>query len=162
MADSGRPDRSQLRCKARAALARNGNGFFSTETTYCDRTVIDYTTVYRTEYRTEPVYRQDPVYRTKYVYQIDLWVTDRFDSSSGESDQAGVMPIWPITTENGNKERVGDEQHETYEVDLSDAEGRSFTKSLDYDQWSLLSEGEIVTGEQTRRGALRSVNWPSE
>jgi hypothetical protein len=136
-----------------------GNGFFSTHTTYCSRTVTDYRTVYETKYRDEPVYRQDPVYKTKYVYEIDRWVTDRFDTAKGKS---GVTPIWPATTANGSKERVGDERRQDYGVELLDAEGRSFTKSLGYERWSLLSEGEIVMGEQTRRGALRSVTWPSE
>ncbi len=118
--------------------------------------------MYETKYRDEPVYEDIPVYRTKYVFQIDRWETDRFDTSSGESDQAGVMPVWPVTTASGSKERVGDERHQDYEVELTDAEGRSFTESLDYDQWTFLSEGETVTGEQTRRGKLRSVNWPDE
>lgn len=139
-----------------------GNGFFSTETTYCTRMVDVYSTVYETKYRDEPVYRQDPVYRTKYVYEIDRWVTDRFDTASGESDESGVEVTWPASSATGDKERKGNETREDYEVELTDTEGRSFNESLDYELWSLLSEGETVTGEQTRRGALRSVTWPVE
>ncbi len=140
----------------------NGNGFFTEETTYCDQEVPVYQTVHETKEREEDVYEDIPVKKTWYVYEIDRWETDRFDTSSGDSDKAGVMPAWPATTESGSDERVGNEKRETYEVDLTDAEGRSFSESLDYDQWSLLSEGETVTGEQTRRGSLRSVNWPDE
>jgi len=140
----------------------NGNGFFEQETKYCDQEVTTYETVHEVKQREVDVFKDVPVYKTWYVYEIDRWVTDRFDIASGESSPTGVEPHWPLSTADGSKERTGDERHEDYEVELVDTEGRSFNESLDYGRWSLLSEGQTVTGEQTRRGKLRSVNWPAE
>lgn len=140
----------------------HGNGFFSEQTTYCDTEVTVYETRYKTEERKEDVFKDVPVHKTWYTYEVDRWVTDRFDTASGESDESGVEVTWPASSATGDKERKGDETRANYEVELTDTEGRSFNESLDYELWSLLSEGETVTGEQTRRGALRSVTWPLE
>lgn len=139
-----------------------GNGYFEQQTTYCTRSVPDYTTRYRTEYYDEPVYRQVPIYQTKYTYEIDRWVTDRFEVASGESTDDGVWPVWPEPKIADAKLRVGDERRERYEVALADASGRQFTQQLDLGTWDNLSEGETVAGHQTKHGDLRGVDWPSE
>ena len=134
----------------------NGNGFFTTENTYCERTVDDYSTVYHTEYYDEPIYRQDPVYRTKYVYDIDRWVTDHFEKASGETD-----PHWPDMPTLRADQRVGNERRESYDVVLTDDDGREFERDLDESVWSRLSEDEVVEAQQTRKGAVREIDWPA-
>lgn len=138
-----------------------GNGYFDSQTTYCDRQVDDYSTIYRSEQYQEPVYRQDPVYRTKYTYQVDRWVTDRYETARGESNPDGVWPAWPEPIVVGTTQRVGDDRKERYTVELTDQNGQQFSRSLDYTAWSYLSEGESVTGYQTKRGGLTKVDWPT-
>jgi hypothetical protein len=133
-----------------------GNGFFSQETTYCSRTVTDYTTTYKTEHYQDPVYRQDPVYQTRYTYQVDRWVTERFEKASGVTS-----PYWPEPDSLSEKQRVGDERKQEYEVVLVDPKGREFTRDLDQGTWAYLSDGETIIGHQARSGTLREVDWPS-
>lgn len=139
-----------------------GNGYYEQQTIYCSRTVPDYTTTYRTEYDDVPVYRQVPIYQTKYTYEIDRWVTDRFEVARGESTDDGVWPMWPEPKIADAKLRVGNERRERYDVALADASGRQFTQQLDLATWDNLSEGETITGHQTKHGNLRGVDWPSE
>ncbi len=134
----------------------NGNGTFSTETEYCDRSVPVYTTEYHTEYSQEPVYRQDPVYRTLYTYEIDRWMTDTFVTAKGSSE-----PHWPEPRDLSSKQRVGDERRETYTVTLSDEDGRSFNREIDWSKWSVLDSGETIPGKENHQGSLRSVEWPT-
>lgn len=134
----------------------NGNGTFSSQTTYCTRTVQDYRTEYRTESYQEPIYRDDPVYQTYFVYEIDRWVTDRFVRAGGETS-----PYWPVPDGLSAKQRVGDERKQSYEVVLVDEAGRSFQRDVAFETWTLLEEGEEVPGKENRRGSLRSVQWPT-
>lgn len=137
----------------------NGNGTFTERTTYCNRSVPVYTTVYRTETYQVPIYRNEPVYDTKYRYQIDRWVTDHWDTAN--SSTHGQAPIWPGATIRGPKQRVGNERHETYGAVLADAQERTFAKSFsDMSIWSKLTPGMVLKGEQTRTGDLREVHWP--
>lgn len=87
----------------------NGDGTF-TEHSY---TVSD--PVYRTEYYTEeeqkPVYEDVPVYKTKYYYEIERWVYNRTEKSSGKNDS---KPYWPEYHLEKN-EKVSD-KNEVYTV----------------------------------------------
>ncbi len=130
----------------------NGNGTFSTETEYCTRTVPVYETVYRTETYQEPVYRDEPVYETWYVYQVDRWVVDHYDTSSGTT-----APYWPEPTLEHADQRVGTGKSETYSVVLRDVEGRSFDRTTSLENWQSLEVGMIMKGEQTHQGVLVSV-----
>ena len=130
----------------------NGNGTFSTEAEYCTQTVPVYETVYRTEAYQEPVYIDEPVYQTWYVYQVDHWVFDHHDSSSGTVD-----PYWPEPTLEHADQRVGSGKSETYSVILRDVEGRNFDRTTSLDIWQKLEVGMMIKGEQTRQGALVSV-----
>ena len=62
----------------------NGDGTFTQVSNF----VPDYTTEYYTE--DEPVYVQVPVYDTKYYYEIDKWVHERTETTSGEDKN----PVW--------------------------------------------------------------------
>ena len=62
-----------------------GNGYFEEET----RTVDDYEDETYTEQ--EPVYVDVPVYETKYTYDIERWVHDHTEKSSGHDHR----PYWP-------------------------------------------------------------------
>lgn len=68
----------------------NGDGTFTEQLD----TVLD--PVYRTEYYTEteqkPVYKEVPVYQIKYYYEIERWVYNRTEKSSGKND---TKPYWP-------------------------------------------------------------------
>lgn len=63
----------------------NGDGTFTQQSTF----VPEYTTEYYTE--DEPVYVQVPVYDTKYYYEVDKWVHDRTETTSGDDKN----PVWP-------------------------------------------------------------------
>ena len=62
----------------------NGDGTFTQQSTF----VPEYTTEYYTE--DEPVYVQVPVYDTKYYYEVDKWVHDRKETTSGTDKN----PVW--------------------------------------------------------------------
>jgi hypothetical protein len=132
-----------------------GNGRFETSTKYCTRQVDDYSSVPRTETYQEPVFRSEPVYDTEYTFEVDRWVTDHWEKAFGRYD-----PHYPEVKLDNPKLRIGDERRETYDVVLVDAQGREFDRNLDQSTWSKVKEGDILTGEQTKRGALRKVNWP--
>lgn len=132
-----------------------GNGYFSSENTYCTRTVTDYTTQYHTEYYDVPIYRSKPVYDTQYTYQVDRWVTDHFVTAKGDTD-----PYWPTFTPSNRKERVGNERHENYQVNLTDQHGRRFQRSTDLTTWSRLYDGESLHGQENHQGSLKNVDWP--
>ncbi len=68
----------------------NGNGTFTEHS----REVPRYRTEYRTETYEEPVYISVPVYDTKYYYEIERWVHDRTEESSG----VNIEPYWPEYT----------------------------------------------------------------
>lgn len=65
----------------------NGDGTFTEHS----REVPRYRTEYRTETYEEPVYVDVPVYDTKYYYEIERWVHDRTEKSSGVNEEA----YWP-------------------------------------------------------------------
>lgn len=58
----------------------NGDGTFEEIT----RWVTDYKTEYYQE--AKPVYRQDPIYQTKYRYDIERWLFDHYETTSGHTD----------------------------------------------------------------------------
>jgi hypothetical protein len=75
----------------------NGDGTFTEESTY----VTDYTTEYYEE--DEPVYRQEPVYDTKYYYDIDRWVYERTETTTGKDKN----PYWADITLNDKERESG-------------------------------------------------------
>jgi hypothetical protein len=133
-----------------------GDGTFETEDTYCTRTVDDYETrSYQEPYQVE-ITRKEPVYDTKYRYEVDRWVTDRYETASGTTD-----PRWPTPKVSGPRQRVGDERQENYNVVLIDAQGRDTEHDVRFDVWSRLSIGEAIQAEQTRKGTVRDIAWPA-
>ena len=91
----------------------NGDGTF----TQRSHSVPDYTTEYYTEQ--EPVYIQVPVYDTKYYYDIDKWVYEKTETTTG-TDKS---PYWKELTLT-NKERETDRETK-YSM-----EGIQYSKSL--------------------------------
>ncbi len=75
----------------------NGDGTFTEHSTY----VPEYTTEYYLD--EEPVYRQEPIYDTRYYYDIDRWVHERTDTTSGKDKNT----YWPEPDLN-DKERIED------------------------------------------------------
>lgn len=72
----------------------NGDGTFTEHS----HTVSD--PVYRTEHYTEteqePVYKDVPVYKTKYYYEIERWVYNRTEKSSGKNDSKVYWPEYHL------------------------------------------------------------------
>ena len=81
----------------------NGDGTFTEHS----REVPRYRTEYHTETYEEPVYVSVPVYDTKYYYEIERWVHDRTEESSG----VNVEPYWPEYTLDDD-ERAGTQKSE--------------------------------------------------
>lgn len=136
-----------------------GNGFF--ESYDCSYTVPDYQTQTRTEYYEVPVYVSVPVMRTKYEYEIERWVTARWEVAP-RADETRADPYWPVPEILPEKFRVGDDRRETYSVQFSDGEDKNFTQEPDFAVWKLLAEGQDITVQLNRQGKLREVNWPKE
>jgi len=81
----------------------NGNGTFTEHS----REVPRYRTESYTETYEEPVYVDVPIYDTKYYYEIERWVYDRTEESSGVNETA----YWPEYTLDDD-ERVGEKTGE--------------------------------------------------
>lgn len=111
-----------------------GNGQFEEETV---REPI-YETYYDTETYQEPVYRMEPVYRTKYYYEIDRWTRIR----SVNTGDSGKSPYWGKVAL-ADKERRGTSS-ESYFIN-GHIEGEYKQFSINYEDWSKLSEGDTVS-----------------
>ncbi len=122
----------------------NGDGTFTEETWTTPR----YRTEYRTEYYNEPIYRNDPVFATKYYYEIERWLPDREEKSSG----ADIEPYWPEYTLADN-ERTG-YTGEVYNLIIKHGDD-SYTVFLPYDRWKEFKAGDkvditVVSGKVTK------------
>lgn len=111
----------------------NGDGTFTEQTYSSPR----YRTEWYTETYEEPIYRDDPVYATKYYYEIEKWVVDREEKSSG----ANRDPYWPEYTLAEN-ERTGF-QGEVYIVNFQ-TEEENFSVSLPMEIWEKYHMGNRV------------------
>lgn len=111
-----------------------GNGYFEE--------IIDSRPVYETYYETETyeeaVYRDEPVYRTKYYYEIDKWLHERTEKSSGTNKE----PYW-CEVILASDERVSSER-EVYYVDGTDEKGKSYHYSMSYDEWLSVEIGQKI------------------
>lgn len=98
-----------------------------------------YETYYETETYQEPVYRDEPVYRTKYYYEIDKWLYERTERSSGSDKNV----YWPETTL-ASDERISSKK-EIYHVTGTDKKGREKYYSMKYEEWKTIEVGQTVT-----------------
>ena len=117
----------------------NGDGTFTEHQTF----VPDYTTEYYDE--EEPVYRQDPIYDTKYYYDIDKWVHERTETTSG----TGKSTNW-ATLDLTDKERV-EERNSTYTMTGTlhyKSFGKEKTKEKSYEiqesWWKEIEAGQVL------------------
>lgn len=142
-----------------------GNGFFSTETEYCTRTVPQYQTKTRTEYRQVPVYNDVPVYDTKYEYDIERWIQHRWVTASEEAGgELGIKPYWPEVLDLGAKERVGLGRQEKYTVGIAFeytyGKTSHWVVDLGYEQWSKLELDQVLIGYTRQDGTIVYIDWP--
>lgn len=98
-----------------------------------------YETYYETETYQEPVYRDEPVYRTKYYYEIDKWLYERTERSSGSDKNV----YWPETTL-ASDERISSKK-ETYHVTGTDKKGKEKCYSMKHEEWKSIEVGQTVT-----------------
>lgn len=104
----------------------NGNGTFTEHTSQTPR----YRTETKLETYEEPVYKQVPVYDTKYYYEIERWIYDRTETSAATDEN----PYWAEYVLDDN-ERVSDKK-ESYDVVFIDDEGKEYTYSCEYGEWT--------------------------
>ncbi|SEM28313.1 MULTISPECIES: zinc finger Ran-binding domain-containing protein [unclassified Butyrivibrio] len=115
----------------------NGDGTFTEHNNY----VPDYTTEYYTE--EEPVYRQEPIYDTKYYYDIDRWVDERTETTTGTDKN----PYWPTLNLTDKEREAGRSSKYTMSGELN---YKSFGKSkkkteeytIDESTWKELKPGD--------------------
>lgn len=107
-----------------------GNGHFEQ--------VENRTPRYRTEYHTEtyqePIYRDDPIYKTRYYYLVMRWVSDHWETTSGENDEPYFADVAVSAMV-----RTGS-QTEDYRV--TDTKGKTYRAA--YDIWKKLHAGDHV------------------
>lgn len=118
-----------------------GNGQFEEETV---REPI-YETYYETETYQEPVYRMEPVYMTKYYYEIDRWTKTR----SVDTSDSGKSPYWGEVVL-ADKERRGTTSESYFINGHIEDEYKQF--SINYEDWSRLSEGDTISFTTFRFG----------
>ena len=115
----------------------NGDGTFTEHT----HTVSDpvYRTEYYTETKQEPVYVQVPRYQTKFYYEIERWVYNRTEKSSGKDNE---QPHWPAY-ELAENERVS-EKNDTYLVIFTTKDEKEYKKKVSATEWHSLPVGKKV------------------
>lgn len=115
----------------------NGNGTFTEHTSQTPR--------YRTEYRTEtyqdPVYVNVPVYDTKYYYEIERWVYDRTEESSGSNS----TPFWPEYEITENERPVSKIESYVLVFYVPDKEKTYSYDCSDMDEWDSYQANESKT-----------------
>lgn len=118
-----------------------GNGRFQTYS--CPET--SYSTQYRSETYSEPIYRSQPVYDTKYDYDIERWVYLATQKSKGTDHS----PQWPLAPTNKNPVRESG-RSEHYSVLFADTKGKIHEYQADLADWTVFDLGASYTAR---------VNW---
>ena len=145
--------REQTGTKEECRTASDGNGV---GTRSC-RDVPVYTTKYRTETKTVPVYRNEPVYDTWYSYTQEKWMQQTTVNNSGSGDAPRTPPT--VTLDNQPYPERQLSPRETcyitgqYEHDDKMTENRW---SLPCSQYDRLKVGQTVTLED-RGGSVTLV-----
>ena len=121
--------------ETRTSYSDNGNGTYTETTTQVP--------VYRTEYRTEsyeePIYRKEPVYGTRYYYEVDRWVFDRTETSSGGDDE----PYWPDPALDSNERESSTYEDYILNVTIPKNE-KTYPYSTTLEEWKQYSAGDKV------------------
>ena len=95
-----------------------GNGYFEEIT----ESQPVYETRYYTETYEEPIYVTVPIFGTKYYYEIERWVFERQEDTSGTSDQA---PYWAELSLKENEREGG--RSEKYTFTAADSKGKTYS-----------------------------------
>ena len=110
-----------------------GNGSFEV----IENRIPRYRTEYRQEYYQEPIYRSVPIYQTKYYFLIMRWVSDHYETTSGQNDDPYFADIGVSSTcREGAK---------TESYWIVDTEGNTYKTS--YDIWKDLTAGQKIKAE---------------
>ena len=110
-----------------------GNGRFE----QIENQVPRYRTEYRTETYEEPIYRDEPVYATRYYYLIMRWVTDHYETTSGENDEPYFADV-PVSS-------TCREGMKTEAYWIVDTKGDTYT--VDYNIWKDLEAGQKINAK---------------
>ena len=113
----------------------NGDGTFTEHSHW----VTDYKTEYYTEQ--EPVYRSEPVYQTKYQYDIERWVFDYYETTSGHDDE----PYF-ASPKLDSRHRTG-HTTETYHITATyEKRGKTITDiyTMDFASWKTVEIGTTI------------------
>lgn len=120
----------------------NGNGTFEEVT----RWVTDYRTEYYQE--AEPVNRLEPIYRTKYRYDIERWIFDHYETTSGHTD----TPHFATPTLTENFRTNGTEEKYTVTAFTNRDSSKTEVYTLCFEDW------QSVKIDQTIRAKVRIGN----
>lgn len=114
-----------------------GNGYF--EEIVQQRPI--YETYTETEYYQEPVYKKVPIYKTKYYYEIDKWIYDRSNNSSGKDKK----PFWNEPKNLTSKERESGRTEKYYIIGFDTNRTDKTEKiSVLFETWEKLEIGQTV------------------
>lgn len=102
-----------------------------------------YYTYYETETYKEPVYRYEEVYQTKYYYEIDKWIYDRTEISSGYDKKT----YWPETILAADEKIAS--KSEKYYVTGKDKE---VCYLMTYEEWMSIEVNQTLTLKVTSFG----------
>ncbi len=125
-----------------------GNGYFEEIT----ENVPIYNTELVEEQYQEPVYKDVPIYDTMYYYEIDRYVHNRYEKSSGENTE----PYWPEVVL-ANNEKISSKR-EFYYVTGINSDGKEKKISLSYDDWNELEIDKTVKFEVYFDGSGKVIN----
>ncbi len=112
----------------------NGDGTF----TEVIKNVQDFKTEYYTE--REAIYRQEPIYRTKYHYEIERWVFDHYETTSGHTD----TPYF-ATPDLAEKFRTnGTKEEYTVTAFINRDDSKTGVYTLSFEDWSSVNINQTI------------------
>jgi hypothetical protein len=117
--------------KVKVGTKNKGNGYF--EDVFKDEPV--YENRKKTVTETVPVFRDEPVYKEHCRYEIDKWVRDTVERTTG----IDKSPKWPEYSLGSRREG---EKTETYKVVFKDAGGKSIDWEPSLEKWQRLEVGK--------------------
>jgi hypothetical protein len=141
--------REQTGTKEECKTVSRGDG---TGTRSC-KDVPVYTTKYRKEMDTEPVYRDEPVYDTWYSYTVDRWQKKTVLTREGQEDAPRLPPPVGLTNRPYPEQALAPKETCWLQVSYGEDEERKLARwSLPCEQYDRVRRGEMAKFEKSAVG----------
>ncbi|MCG9885179.1 MAG: hypothetical protein MH825_06305 [Cyanobacteria bacterium] len=147
--------REKTGTKQECKTVSKGNG---TGTRSC-KDVPVYTTKYRTETKTVPVYRDEPIYDTWYRYTVDRWKQKQILTQEGQEGSPRTPPSVRLTNRPYPEQTLAPVETCWLQVSYGEkGEQKMAEWSLPCDQYDRLRRGQTAQFEKSALGGVRLLD----